>query len=423
MNYILISLSIILLAAGLAKLFGLKILKKEFKHWNLPDASLYLVGGMEVVTAILLHFQQTEFASLMAATFIMTGAIVVLIISSEYLRTIVPLALLGLAGYLMWTNYPDATLTFATFAISGLLLLLSLILWAVPATKYNKEGDVERLDETTTVIHHFREVLGVKYHYVVAGNRNNLPVVIVPGLPETWYAWKDQIIALSKDYYVIALDTKPFGQTGNDLDGDHSYAQISNEIKALLDELSIHQFNLMGHDRGAVSCDHLLTKEGLSERVNKYVRMQQSFNEPHGEPVPPHHIMGTFLGTMVYKMRFSIPLMYGSNYVKIRLPKKEVKRISKEFHFEKLAQAIPLSFKTTNFGNELKDRHNWIFQYMTMPILILQGKHDPGQHPEEYYNSHTICPDLRVEFIDAGHFFHGEVPEITNKAILNFFAE
>jgi len=281
MNYMLILLSVILLAAGLAKLFGIKMLKKEFKHWNLPSASLYIVGGIEVVTAILLHAQETQFASLMAAAFVMTGAIMVLIISSEYLRTIVPVILLGTAGYLMWTMYQDGILMPVTFAISGFLLLLSPILWAVPATPRNKEGDVEQLDEVTTVSHHFKEVLGVEYHYVTAGNRENLPVVIVPGLPETWYAWKHQIIALSKDFYVIALDMKPFGQTGNDLDGDHSYSQISNEIKALLDALSINKFNLMGHDRGTVACDHLLAKKGMPERINKYVRMQQSFNEPH----------------------------------------------------------------------------------------------------------------------------------------------
>ena len=58
-----------------------------------------------------------------------------------------------------------------------------------------------------------------------------------------------------------------------------------------------------------------------------------------------------------------------------------------------------------------------------MPVLILQGKYDPGQHPEEYEHSHTIIPNARVQFVEAGHFFHVEAPEVTSDIFLDFIGE
>ena len=57
---------------------------------------------------------------------------------------------------------------------------------------------------------------------------------------------------------------------------------------------------------------------------------------------------------------------------------------------------------------------------MTMPILILQGRYDPGQHPEEYVHSHEFAADLRVEFVEANHFTHIENPAAVNQAIRRF---
>ncbi|MEM9730804.1 MAG: alpha/beta hydrolase, partial [Myxococcota bacterium] len=94
-----------------------------------------------------------------------------------------------------------------------------------------------------------------------------------------------------------------------------------------------------------------------------------------------------------------------------------------EFKFEGTAEAVSKYFATTNFDVELHDRHKRLFKYMTMPVLFLQGMHDPGQQPSEYARVHETVPTGRVEFIDAGHFFHLEQPEQTNEAILKFLRE
>ena len=424
MNILIIILSIVFIAAGFTKVAGMNFQKTEFRHWNLPTWMLYLTGSLEIITGICLLSESTCYFGAVLGSIIMLGAIVICWVSSENRRSIVPIIVLNLCAILMWQLAPESTSTWIVYCLITFSLLIAAILWFYTPTPMNKAGDQEFLDGKVMVTHQFTEALGVNYHYITTGNPENPMVVIIPGCPESWYCFHYQIAALSEKYYVLALDMKPYGQTGKDLDGNHTYAHIANEVKSLLDTLDIKKFHLIGHDRGSVVADHLLSKKDVSQRVISYARMQQSFNEPHGDPVPPHHLMASFGGTLAFKIRFGMWYLYAKSiYIKLPIAKDVIQRIEREFKFKNIAQALPLSFKTTNFDEEKKDREDFIFGYMTMPILILQGRFDPGQHPEEYEKSHTIVPNLRVQFIEAGHFFHLEAPKEANEAILTFFAE
>ena len=90
--------------------------------------------------------------------------------------------------------------------------------------------------------------------------------------------------------------------------------------------------------------------------------------------------------------------------------------------FKGTAEAIRRYFGQNNFAIELKDRQETLFSTMTMPMLILQGKWDPGQHMEEYAESHKFATDVTVRFVEANHFSHIENPLAVNSAIRDFFA-
>lgn len=423
LKFLSLTLAVVLLAAGLTKLFALPFQRRHFRHWNLPGWFLRLTGLLELIAAGGLLLPGFTYFGAAVGAFVLLGAVVTCWIVYEYLRSLLPLALLIATGVLLWQLQPGSTLTYTLFGIAAVGLLVSGVSWCYPSTPPNRDGDVETLADGTAVTHHFREVLGVRYHYVTAGPPGGVPFVIVPGAPESWFCFHHQIADLSQDYRLVVIDLKPYGQTGKDPDGDHSYAHIATEIGTLLDEIGIEKFFLGGHDRGTVATDHLLNLPGMPERVLGYVRMQQSFNEPHGKPVPPHHLMQSFWGTMAFKLRFAMWLVYvKSFYTKLPIDRRTVRRIRREFQFRGIATNVPRSFKTTSFARERADRFDFLFDRMTMPVLILQGRYDPGQHPEEYAQSHTVVPNLRVQFIKAGHFFHLEAPEATNGAMRGFLA-
>ena len=424
MKLLSILMGLLLFAVGITKVAGMKFQRSEFQYFNLPPWMMYVIGIIETTSGILICLNSTTYLGLILASLVLCGVTIALWIGDERSRSFLPFVLMMLSLSLLWDLAPGTPTTFFIFSFLGILLLLSTVMWFGSPTSMNRHGEREKIAKNCIVTHRFEETLGIRYHYVTAGEQHNSTVVMVHGFAESWYSFHHQIAALSEKYFVVALDLKPYGQTGKDLNGDHSFSRIAEEIKTLLDKIGVDKFHLIGRDRGAIASDNLIAKKRMQERIISFIRMQQSFNKPHGKPEPPHKIMASYLGTLFYRLKFSMWLVYKiSAYTTLSIPSKVVSRIEKEFKFKNIALAVPLSFKTTSFAKELKDRYDFIFDCMTMPVLILQGRFDPGQHPEEYELSHTAIHNCEVKFVDAGHFLHLEAPKETNEIILEFLAK
>ncbi len=192
----------------------------------------------------------------------------------------------------------------------------------------------------------------------------------------------------------------------------------------MLDTIGVEQFNLGGHDRGSVIADHLLNVEGMEDRVLRYVRMQQSANEPHGDPQPPHHVFAqSWFPTLMKWTGFPRVAYAAGGYRVEGITKEVLDRLDHEVKFKGVAEASPRQFDNTSLEQELSDRHEMLFAKMTMPVLFLQGRLDPGQHVEEYENTPDFVTNGRVQFLDGNHFFQLEVPDEASAAIREFLLE
>ncbi|MEL6804280.1 MAG: hypothetical protein AAFO91_10945, partial [Bacteroidota bacterium] len=100
-----------------------------------------------------------------------------------------------------------------------------------------------------------------------------------------------------------------------------------------------------------------------------------------------------------------------------------LQRLDHEVKYKGIAEASPRQFDHTSLEQELEDRHNFLFAKMTMPVLFLQGKNDPGQHPEEYENTPDFVTNGRVQFIDGNHFFQLGASEAATVAMRAFLTE
>ncbi|MEM9775699.1 MAG: alpha/beta hydrolase, partial [Chloroflexota bacterium] len=229
---------------------------------------------------------------------------------------------------------------------------------------------------------------------------------------------------LSDQFYCIAVDTLGNGQSDKRLDLDYRYSAIAASLGKLLDTIGIERFNIGGHDRGSVISDHLLNVDGMEERVLRYVRMQQSANEPHGYPQPPHKVFSSTWFPKLMKWTGFPRIAYVASAYRVKDISPEVlSRIDYEIKFKGIAEASPRQFDHTSLEKELEDRHNFLFAKMTMPVLFLQGKHDPGQHVEEYENTPDFVTNGRVQFIDGNHFFQLGAPDAATAAMREFLSE
>jgi pimeloyl-ACP methyl ester carboxylesterase len=80
-------------------------------------------------------------------------------------------------------------------------------------------------------------------------------------------------------------------------------------------------------------------------------------------------------------------------------------------------------FNSSTFRKEWIDRRTRLLNAWTCPILILQGYHSRTQPREWYENARQYIPnarDVRVRYLDAGHFWPLENPRETTQALSDF---
>ncbi|MEM1289021.1 MAG: alpha/beta hydrolase [Pseudomonadota bacterium] len=281
---------------------------------------------------------------------------------------------------------------------------------AAPQTvRVSQHGEIEHLGGGVFGTHWFVEADGPVWHFVTAGDPSDDVVLMVHGYPDTWWANADVMSLLADDYYVIAVDVLGYGQSDKGPETDVSYAAAADSLVTLLDKIGVTEFNLISHDRGTIISENLLAIEGASDRVLAFVRMQQSFDQPHGLPRPPHEAMAT----VEFQNQPSLARSaYSGAYGSVQFPERFLQRLDWEFGFPGTAEAAARTFQGTSFDIELAFRMEKVVPKMTMPVLLVQGDQDPGQKAEEYMTSADLLPDARVAIVGANHFLHAEDPHM-----------
>ncbi|MGI5128029.1 alpha/beta fold hydrolase [Pseudonocardia sp. CA-107938] len=102
-----------------------------------------------------------------------------------------------------------------------------------------------------TIEHHRAAVNGVLLHYLLA--RRSVPrdeaVVLLHGWPETSYAWRLVVPALSARFDVLAPDLRGLGDSQRR--GPFDKTTIAQDVRALCDLLGYERLHVVGHDMGA----------------------------------------------------------------------------------------------------------------------------------------------------------------------------
>jgi pimeloyl-ACP methyl ester carboxylesterase len=98
--------------------------------------------------------------------------------------------------------------------------------------------------------HHFATVNGMRFHYVAGGVVDAMPVVLLAGFPESWYAWREVMPALGEAYRVIAIDLPGQGDSDHPIDG-YDTRIVAERVHDLVAHLGLTRYALAAHDVGA----------------------------------------------------------------------------------------------------------------------------------------------------------------------------
>lgn len=102
--------------------------------------------------------------------------------------------------------------------------------------------------------HEFVETPGLTTHVAIAGEGE--PIVMLHGLPQHWWQWREVGSALGAGYQVVCPDLRGFGWTRADRPGMGRLTQM-DDLLAVMDALGLQRVRLVAHDMGALTAAHL----------------------------------------------------------------------------------------------------------------------------------------------------------------------
>ncbi|QKW38492.1 alpha/beta hydrolase [Actinomadura sp. NAK00032] len=91
---------------------------------------------------------------------------------------------------------------------------------------------------------------GRSLHVEESGDPSGRPYLFLHGWPESWRTWKPVMDAAPPDARVIALDLPGIGGSTGGTDG--SKAGLASVVHALVEQLSLTDLTLVGHDAGGM---------------------------------------------------------------------------------------------------------------------------------------------------------------------------
>jgi len=95
--------------------------------------------------------------------------------------------------------------------------------------------------------HRMQGAPGRRLHYVIGGRGD--PVLLVPGWPQTWYAWRKTMLTLAERYTVVAVDPPGLGDSDKPYGGYDTDA-VAVRLHELTRSLGWDRFHFVGHDVG-----------------------------------------------------------------------------------------------------------------------------------------------------------------------------
>ncbi|MGI9382630.1 MAG: alpha/beta fold hydrolase [Methyloligellaceae bacterium] len=263
--------------------------------------------------------------------------------------------------------------------------------------------------------HKTEKVGDLDWHWVEMGE--GPAVVLLHGIPESWQCWRHQIPVLARQFRVIALDMKGYGQSDK-AEGDYSGSTVARETLALLDHIGVESFHVAGHDWGVIVGDNICNQ--VPDRVERYVRCCLSLHSYDPRNSLHHQWNG------MNPEKASRLMANADAYVRVwfdssckpetRPSEEELQEVIDEFAYAGIAEAVPRYFRDTRKSEPVD------YSRFTMPVLYIHGEHDPRQPIEYARGMEDHVPGLEaVLVLDCGHFVTLERPREVANAMMWFF--
>lgn len=273
--------------------------------------------------------------------------------------------------------------------------------------------------------HHYADVAGQRIHYVTAGKGE--PVLLIPGWPQTWYAWRYVMSVLAAEgYMAIAVDPPGTGYSARP-DSGYDTGAVATTLHTMMKQLGHTKYSVVGHDIGmwvgyALAADYPadIKKIALTEAVIPGLAPAPSiFVEPEDN---------IFLWHFMFNQVQDLPEMLTAGkeqeYLNFIFDHWSYRRdrVAAQTYIDAYSspgglragfayyRAIPQTISQNKRRAEKK---------LTMPVLAIGADHATRDAPQQTLQGRAV--NLQgVMLSECGHFVTEECPEQLMAALLPF---
>lgn len=269
--------------------------------------------------------------------------------------------------------------------------------------------------------HHFVRTPGLTTHVATIGEGE--PVVLLHGLPEHWWQWREIAPALGAEYHVVCPDLRGFGWSQADSPGMARLTQMEDLI-ALMDAWGLDRVRLVAHDMGALTAAHLAY--AAPERVQAMVILS----------VPPPFM--PFSVAMLPALRHIPPLLFhrrGRSIAHVFDPPYVVTPLD-----EQTVETYLAPMQRPDIDAAINEVYRWLVfsempqmaggayrrQRLRVPSLYAFGAQDRPLTAEfvraQCGDTTRFADHLEIASVpDAAHFMTDDNPEAVRDLLLEFF--
>jgi len=297
-------------------------------------------------------------------------------------------------------------------------------------------ADDELLKDFPGFKNNYSIVNGVTLHWVEGGE--GMPLICLPGWPQTWYSYRPIALELAKAYRVIIVDIRGMGSSEKPASG-YDKKKMADDILALVQELGFDKVHIMGHDIGGmVAMSFAFNYPAFTEKLIVLDGSHPGEGMLHMPLIPAAGSFGAKMdGNMPYAWwmgfnqvkglpeqllegRFQFLLDWLFSYVMI-----DDRKMSA---FERAVYAAAYndadSIRASNgwyqsFGQDIEDAKS--YQQLKMPVLGV------GSYISYNYMKMglpALADNLKlVEIADSGHYLYEEQTEKVLEAVISFLAD
>jgi pimeloyl-ACP methyl ester carboxylesterase len=287
------------------------------------------------------------------------------------------------------------------------------------------------LPQVEGVTHRDVHARGLRFHVAEAGPAEAPPVVLLHGWPQHWFMWREVIPGLASDRRVIAPDLRGLGWSDAPKSG-YLKQELADDVLALLSELGVERFDLIGHDWGAYA--GFLVCLTAPERVGHYLACSIPHLWPPAERPSVRRLLNLWYQVALGSPVLGAGLMRNGEFTRRVL---KLARSHGRYSDDELAAFVDVlrepdhahatsQYYRTFLAHELKPLISGAMKdrTLTTPTRLLWGRRDQILQGSKAGGDHeAYAPNMAIEWIeDTGHFLPEERPELVVQRARELFS-